>query len=145
MISAALVPGFLTAASRKLLASICESRVDAVDSVEASWLSRNGRDWHTLLELCGLVGTLIADEGGVYDSRHSHEGLLLGRENTTSEMELSLFRQRELEAPAEGTAWRAVPDRGDRLPETSYDRVEQDPDHRAQEAIMLAFEEFAEL
>jgi len=25
-------------------------------------LARNGRDWHTLLEFCGLVGTLIVDE-----------------------------------------------------------------------------------
>src|SRR3954471_22230065 len=30
-------------------------------------LARNGRDWHTLLEFCGLVGTLIADEDGVYE------------------------------------------------------------------------------
>jgi hypothetical protein len=29
--------------------------------VEASRLARNGRDWHTLLEFCGLVGTNIVD------------------------------------------------------------------------------------
>ena len=33
-------------------------------SVEASRLARNGRDWHTLLEFCGLVGTVIIDEDG---------------------------------------------------------------------------------
>jgi hypothetical protein len=38
-----------------------------VVSIKASRLARNGRDWHTLLEFCGLVGTLIADEDGVYD------------------------------------------------------------------------------
>ncbi len=53
-------PGF-----EKLLAAICEGRVGAVVSIEASRLARNGRDWHTLLEFCGLVGTLIADEDGV--------------------------------------------------------------------------------
>ena len=53
-------PGF-----EKLLAAICEGRVGAVVSVEASRLARNGRDWHTLLEFCGLVGTLIVDEDGV--------------------------------------------------------------------------------
>src|SRR5438309_2714733 len=47
-------PGF-----EKLLAAICEGRVGAVLSLEASRLARNGRDWHTLLEFCGLVGTLI--------------------------------------------------------------------------------------
>ena len=50
-------PGF-----EKLLAAICEGRVGAVVSLEASRLARNGRDWHTLLEFCGLVGTLIVDE-----------------------------------------------------------------------------------
>ena len=55
-------PGF-----EKLLAAICDGRVGAVVSIEASRLARNGRDWHTLLEFCGLVGTLIADEDGVYE------------------------------------------------------------------------------
>ena len=55
-------PGF-----EKLLAAICEGRVGAVVSIEASRLARNGRDWHTLLEFCGLVGTLIPDEDGVYE------------------------------------------------------------------------------
>jgi DNA invertase Pin-like site-specific DNA recombinase len=66
-------PGF-----EKLLAGICEGRVGAVVSIEASRLARNGRDWHTLLEFCGLVGTLIVDEDGVYDPRHPNDRLLLG-------------------------------------------------------------------
>jgi DNA invertase Pin-like site-specific DNA recombinase len=66
-------PGF-----EKLLAAICESRVGAVVSIEASRLARNGRDWHTLIEFCGLVGTLIVDEDGVYDPRHPNDRLLLG-------------------------------------------------------------------
>ena len=57
-------PGF-----EKLLAAICGRQVGAVFSIEASRLARNGRDWHTLLEFCGLVGTLIVDEDGVYDPR----------------------------------------------------------------------------
>ena len=55
-------PGF-----ERLLAAICEGRVGAVVSLEASRLARTGRDWHTLLEFCGLVGTLIVDEEGIYD------------------------------------------------------------------------------
>jgi DNA invertase Pin-like site-specific DNA recombinase len=49
----------------KLLAAICEGKVGAVVSLEASRLARNGRDWHTLLEFCGLVGTLIVDEEAI--------------------------------------------------------------------------------
>ena len=67
----------LAAATRfdKLLAAICEGRVGAVLSIEASRLARNGRDWHTLLEFCGLVGTLIVDEDGVYEPRSPTTGL----------------------------------------------------------------------
>ena len=86
-------PGF-----EKLLAAICEGGVGAVVSIEASRLARNGRDWHTLLEFCGLVGTLIVDEDGVYDPRHPNDRLLLGMKGTMSEMELSVLRQRSLEA-----------------------------------------------
>jgi DNA invertase Pin-like site-specific DNA recombinase len=86
-------PGF-----EKLLAAICEGRVGAVLSLEASRLARNGRDWHTLLEFCGLVGTLIVDEDGVYDAASPNDRLLLGMKGTMSEMELSVFRQRSIEA-----------------------------------------------
>ena len=62
-------PGF-----ERLLAAICEGRVGAVFAIEASRLARNGRDWHTLIEFCGLVGTIIVDEDGIYDPRHQHFG-----------------------------------------------------------------------
>ena len=86
-------PGF-----ERLLAAICEGRVGAVFAIEASRLARNGRDWHTLIEFCGLVGTVIVDEDGIYDPRHSNDRLLLGMKGTMSELELSLFRQRSQEA-----------------------------------------------
>ena len=66
-------PGF-----ERLLLAICEARVGIVLAVEASRLARNGRDWHTLLEFCGLVGCLLADEDGVYDPRLANDRLLLG-------------------------------------------------------------------
>ena len=86
-------PGF-----EKLLAAICEGRVGAVLWIEASRLARNGRDWHTLLEFCGLVSTLIIDEDSISDPRSPNDRLLLGMKGTMSEMELSVFRQRSAEA-----------------------------------------------
>jgi DNA invertase Pin-like site-specific DNA recombinase len=134
-------PGF-----EKLLAAICESRVGAVVSIEASRLARNGRDWHTLLEFCGLVGTLIVDEDGAYDPRHPNDRLLLGMKGTMSEMELSLFRQRSLEALKQKAR------RGELFLtvavgylKRSHDRIDKDPDRRVQEAIVLVFAKFAEL
>ena len=66
-------PGF-----EQLLRAICEGRVGIVFALEASRLSRNGRDWHTLLEFCGLVGCVLADEDGVYDTRLANDRLVLG-------------------------------------------------------------------
>jgi DNA invertase Pin-like site-specific DNA recombinase len=52
------------------LAAICEGRAGAVFAIEVSRLARNVRDWHTLIEFCGLVGdTVIVDEDGVYPVR----------------------------------------------------------------------------
>jgi DNA invertase Pin-like site-specific DNA recombinase len=134
-------PGF-----EKLLAAICEGRVGVVVSIEASRLARNGRDWHTLLEFCGLVGTLIVDEDGVYDPRHPNDRLLLGMKGTMSEMELSLFRQRSLEALKQKAR------RGELFltvavgyVKSAPDRIEKDPDRRVQAAIELVFARFAEL
>lgn len=86
-------PGF-----ERLLAAICEGRVGAVLAIESSRLTRNGPDWHTLIEFCGLVGAVIVDEDGIYDPRHPNDRLLLGMKGTMSELELSLFRQRSHEA-----------------------------------------------
>jgi DNA invertase Pin-like site-specific DNA recombinase len=134
-------PGF-----ERLLAGICEGRVGSVVSIEASRLARNGRDWHTLLEFCGLVGTLIVDEDGVYDPRHPNDRLLLGMKGTMSEMELSILRQRSHEA------LRQKARRGELFMTVAIgyvrsgrDRVEQDPDRRIRVAIDLVFAKFDEM
>jgi len=134
-------PGF-----DRLLAAICRGVVGAVVSVEASRLARNGRDWHTLLEFCALVGSLILDEDGVYDPRSPNDRLLLGMKGTFSEMELSLLRQRSQEAlklkAARGELHTMVAIGYVRGP---GDRIEMDPDLRIREAIALVFRKFAEL
>jgi excisionase family DNA binding protein len=134
-------PGF-----ERLLAAICGGSVGAVVSIEASRLARNGRDWHTLLEFCALVGSLIVDEDSIYDPRSPNDRLLLGMKGTFSEMELSLLRQRSMEAlklkAARGELHTTVAIgfiRGD------GDRVEKDPDLRIREAIAAVFKKFAEL
>ena len=133
-------PGF-----ERLLAAICEGRVGSVLAIEASRLARNGRDWHTLIEFCGLVGTIIVDEDGIYDPRHPNDRLLLGMKGTMSELELSLFRQRSQEALKQkarrgalilGVAAGYV--------RVGRDRIEKNPDQRVQNALKLVFAKFAE-
>jgi DNA invertase Pin-like site-specific DNA recombinase len=133
-------PGF-----ERLLAAICDRRVGVVLAIEASRLARNGRDWHTLIEFCGLVGTILVDEDGIYDPRHPNDRLLLGMKGTMSELELSLFRQRSQEA------LRQMARRGDLVlgvaagyVKVGRGRIEKDPDKRVQQAIQLVFTKFAE-
>jgi len=133
-------PGF-----ERLLAAICEGRVGAVFAIEASRLARNGRDWHTLIEFCGLVNTIIVDEDGIYDPRHPNDRLLLGMKGTMSELELSLFRQRS------HAALRQKARRGELVlgvaagyVKVGRDRIEMNPDRRVQEALKLVFTKFAE-
>src|SRR3974377_2327283 len=133
-------PGF-----ERLLAAICEGRVGAVFAIEASRLARNGRDWHTLIEFCGLVGTVIVDEDGIYDPRHPNDRLLLGMKGTMSELELSLFRQRSQEALKQkarrGALFLCV---AVGYVKSGRDRIEKDPDQRVQDALKLVFSKFAE-
>jgi DNA invertase Pin-like site-specific DNA recombinase len=133
-------PGF-----ERLLLAICEGRAGIVLAVEASRLARNGRDWHTLLEFCGLVGCLLGDEDGLYDPRLPNDRLLLGMKGTMSEMELSILRQRSLEA------LRQKARRGELFLNVAvgylkvrHDRIAKDPDQRVREALGLVFRKFAE-
>ena len=48
-------------------------------------LARNNADWYRLLDLCGLTGTLLADEDGIYDPSAFNDRLLLGLKGTMSE------------------------------------------------------------
>ena len=86
-------PGF-----QRLVAEVCTGEVGAVFCIEASRLARNGRDWHHLIELCGMVGTVVIDPDGVYDPALINDRLLLGLKGTMSEFELNLLRQRSVEA-----------------------------------------------
>ncbi len=86
-------PGF-----ERLVTLVCTGSVGAVFSLEASRLARNGRDWHRLVDMCGIVGTRVIDADGVYDPRRPNDRLLLGLKGTMSEFELTLLRSRLTEA-----------------------------------------------
>ena len=64
---------------------------------DASRLARNGRDWHHLLELCGLVEARVIDLDGVYDPCRPNDRLLLGMKGNISEFELGVLRARMLD------------------------------------------------
>ena len=79
---------------QQLVAEVSLGRAGIVLGLECSRLARNSADWHQLLELCGLTGTLICDEDGLYDPRNFNDRLLLGLKGALSEAELHLIRAR---------------------------------------------------
>ena len=130
----------------RLIAEVCTGSVGAVFCIEAWRLASNGRDWHHLIELFGLVRALVVDPDGVYDPGLLNDRLLLGLKGTMSEFELNLIRQRCQEATRQkahtGELQFALPV-GYRWDPTG--KVEMDPDRRIQQAIELVSSKTAEL
>jgi excisionase family DNA binding protein len=128
-----------------LLAAVCTGTAGAVFAIECSRFARNGREWHTLLEFCAFVNCLIVDEDGVYDPKLTNDRLVLGLKGTFSEFELSILRQRSLEAlrlkAARGDLHRTV---AVGYVRSKDNRIELEPDKRVRDAIGLAFRKFQE-
>src|ERR1700688_877014 len=134
-------PGF-----ERLLRTLCDGQVGAVFSIEASRLARNGRDWHTLLEFCSVVGALLIDAEAVYDPRLTNDRLLLGMKGTISEMEVASFRERAQAALLQKAQRGALIRRAAiGYVKGSDDRIEKDPDPRVRSTLDLIFRKFAEL
>jgi DNA invertase Pin-like site-specific DNA recombinase len=79
---------------QKLVTEVSLGRAGIVLGLEVSRLARNCSDWHRLLEICALTGTLILDEDGLYNPVDFNDRLLLGLKGTMSEAELHLIRAR---------------------------------------------------
>ena len=131
-------PGF-----EKLVAWLCAGDVGAVLCFDASRLARNGRDWHHLLELCGLVEARVIDLDGVYNPCRPNDRLLLGMKGSISEFELGVLRARMLDAA------RSKARRGELRISVPIGYIWHreiglglDPDARVQEATRLIFSRF---
>jgi len=134
-------PGF-----DRLVAWLCAGKVGAVLCFDASRLARNGRDWHHLLELCGLVEARVIDHDGVYNACHPNDRLLLGMKGSIGEFELGVLRARMLDAA------RSKARRGELRLSVPFGYVWHreaglglDPDIRLQEVIRLIYTRFREL
>jgi DNA invertase Pin-like site-specific DNA recombinase len=79
---------------QRLTTEVSLGKVGIVFMLEASRLARNNSDWYRLIEICGVSGTLIADESAVYNPREPNDRLLLGVKGTLSEAELFTLRTR---------------------------------------------------
>lgn len=131
---------------QRLLAEVTMEHVGLILGIEMSRIARNNRDWHNLLEMCAIFGTILADEDGVYDPRDTNDRLLLGLKGTISEFELVTMRNRlergRLHKAQRGELFHRVPTGYVKL---STERVEMDPDEQVREVIRLIFDKYDEI
>jgi len=134
-------PGF-----DKLVAWLCAGNVGAILCLDASRLARNGRDWHHLLELCGLVEARVIDLDGVYNPCRPNDRLLLGMKGSISEFELNILRTRMYEA-VRSKARRGELRIGVPIGYIWHREIGLglDPDARVQEAVRQIFSRFRQL
>jgi len=130
---------------QRLLAEVSLDHVGLVLGLEMSRLARSCKDWHQLLEVCALFGTLLSDADGLYDPTDYNDRLLLGLKGTMSEAELHILKSRMLEGK------RNKARRGELLnhPPMGYVRgpdgdYRMDPDEQAQHVVRLVFDVFEE-
>jgi DNA invertase Pin-like site-specific DNA recombinase len=130
-------PGF-----QRLVAEVGLDHVGAIFGVEMSRLARSCRDWHQLLEVCALFGTLICDLDGIYDPSNYNDRLLLGLKGTMSEAELHVLKQRMLQGKLNkarrGELGMVVPIGYVRRPSGE---VIKDPDEQVQGVVALIFDQ----
>ena len=129
---------------QRLVTEVGMGRAGMVMGLEVSRLARNSSDWHRLLEICALSGTLILDEDGIYDPNHFNDRLVLGLKGTMSEAELHVLRAR-MRGGLLNKARRG--ELAVRLPVGFVygptGKVAINPDRQVQQSVRLLFETFA--
>jgi len=129
---------------QQLVAEVSLGRAGIVLGLECSRLARNNADWHQLLEICAMTGTLICDEDGLYDPRDFNDRLILGMKGQISEYELHFIRARlrggQLSAARRGELRMGLPVG---LVYDGAGHVVLDPDAGVQQALRHLFAVFA--
>jgi DNA invertase Pin-like site-specific DNA recombinase len=127
---------------KTLVSDVAMSQVGAIFSLEASRLARSNQDWHRLLELCAITGTLVIDEDGCYDPAEFNDSLVLGMKGTFAQAELHIIRARlhggKLNKASRGELRFPLP--------VGFvfedDKIVLDPDQEVQGAVRMAFDLF---
>jgi DNA invertase Pin-like site-specific DNA recombinase len=131
---------------QRLLAEVAIDHVGIVLGLEMSRLARSDKDWHHLLEVCGIFGTLVADQDGVYNAADPNDRLLLGLKGMLSSVELQTMRNRlekgKLSKAARGELFLDVPVG---YVKTPAGEMVRDPDEQARAVVALIFDKFEEL
>jgi DNA invertase Pin-like site-specific DNA recombinase len=136
--SAVARPGF-----QRLLTAVALNQVGIILGLEMSRLARSCKDWHQLLEVCAVFGTLLADQDGQYDPTNHNDQLLLGLKGTLSAAELHILRGRlnegRLNKARRGELFGHAPIGYVRL---GSGEMALDPDEQVRAVVRLLFDQF---
>lgn len=128
---------------QRLLAEVSLDRVGIILGIELSRLARSNKDWHQLIELCAIFGTMLADQDGLYDPTDYNDRLLLGLRGIMNEAELHILRGRMHQAllskAKRGEIYVRAPVGYVKLLSGEF---ALDPDEQAQGVIRMIFDEF---
>jgi DNA invertase Pin-like site-specific DNA recombinase len=127
---------------KTLVGDVAMGQIGAIFALEASRLARSNQDWHRLLELCAITGTLVIDEDGCYDPAEFNDSLVLGMKGTFAQAELHIIRARlhggKLNKASRGELRFPLP--------VGFvfedDKIVLDPDQEVQGAVRMAFDLF---
>ena len=130
----------------RIVAEVTMDHAGLILGTEMSRVARNNKDWHHLMEMCAIFGTILADEDRFYDPRDPEDRLLLGFKGTISEYELVLMHNRlergRLHKARRCALIQDVPCGYVKLP---TGEVARDPDEQVQSTVRMIFDKFDEL
>ena len=131
---------------QRLMTEVSLNHVGMVLGLELSRLSRSNKDWHQLIDVCGIFNTLLCDQDAVYDPLDSNDRLLLGMRGAMSEYELVTLRNRLLRGSRNkaerGELFLSVPVGYLKM---STGEIVQEPDEQARGMVQLVLAKFEEL
>lgn len=131
---------------QRMMAEVALNHVGIILGREMSRLARSCKDWYQLLEVCGVFGTVLGDQDGIYNPADYHDRLLLGLTGIMSEAELHVMRGRLhaglMNKARRGELFLHAPMGYVR---TTTGEIALDPDEQVRTVIRLVFEKFAEL
>lgn len=131
---------------QRLMTEVSLNHVGMVLGLELSRLARSNKDWHQLIDVCGIFNTLLCDQDAVYDPVDGNDRLFLGMRGAMSEYELVTLRNRLLRGS------RNKAERGELFSHVpvgylkmSTGEIVQEPDEQARDMVRLVFDKFEEL
>jgi DNA invertase Pin-like site-specific DNA recombinase len=128
---------------KRLLAEVSLDHVGVILGIELSRLARSNKDWHQLIELCAIFGTMLADQDGLYNPTDYNDRLLLGLRGIMNEAELHVLQGRMHQAllnkAKRGEVYVRAPIGYVKHPTGG---LGLDPDEQAQSVVRLIFDEF---